>query len=234
MIQMAEQIIQIDENTWRLEDGFVRFFLLKGAKEALLIDSGVGSPDAKAIAESLTNLPVKLINTHGDGDHTSGNSGFSSYMIHPADYKNYAMADHYPGCTPVSIQDGEVIDLGDRPLEILFTPGHTYGSISVLDVQNRVLYPGDTVQDDNVFLFGPTRAPELYADSLKKLAELSHRYDKVFPCHGTPCLDADAVQKVLEDWNGVLSHRIAPVVQEVFGFKAAVCKGSFCGFFCEP
>ena len=37
-VPMSE-IIQINDNTWRIEDGMVRFFLLAGTKEALLIDS---------------------------------------------------------------------------------------------------------------------------------------------------------------------------------------------------
>lgn len=234
MTIMAAEIIRIDENTWRLEDGFVRYFLLRGTKEALLIDSGVSTSDAKAIAEDLTGLPVTLINTHGDGDHTAGNGSFPACRIHPADYQDYALAEEYPGCSCIPVQDGEIIDLGERPLEIIFIPGHTHGSIAILDITNRVLYSGDTVQDGNIFLFGQTRVPELFAASLQKLLAIRHRYDRVFPCHGSPCLQTDAVQKVADDWDGVVNHRVAPEVKEVFGFKAAVYTGSFCGFFCEP
>ena len=63
------EIIQINENTWRIEDGMVRMFLLTGTKEALLVDSGVSASNAKEIAESITKLPVKIINTHAEGDH---------------------------------------------------------------------------------------------------------------------------------------------------------------------
>ena len=39
---MAYEVIKINGNTWRIEDNHhVRFFLLEGKKEALLIDSGV-------------------------------------------------------------------------------------------------------------------------------------------------------------------------------------------------
>ena len=61
---MAE-IIQIDANTWRLEDGFVRFFLLVGDDMAALIDSGADCPDAANITKTLTDKPIMLINTHG-------------------------------------------------------------------------------------------------------------------------------------------------------------------------
>jgi glyoxylase-like metal-dependent hydrolase (beta-lactamase superfamily II) len=69
---MAE-VYKINESTWRIEDGGVRFFLFCGTEQAALIDTGMNTPDAKEIAESLTNLPLILINTHGDPDHISGN-----------------------------------------------------------------------------------------------------------------------------------------------------------------
>ncbi len=53
-------IIQINDTTWRIEDNGVRFFLLTGTEKALLIDSGMNTPNAKQIAESITKLPVML------------------------------------------------------------------------------------------------------------------------------------------------------------------------------
>ena len=40
---MGCKIIQMNPNTWRIEDGGVRFFLLTGREKALLIDSGMNS-----------------------------------------------------------------------------------------------------------------------------------------------------------------------------------------------
>ena len=44
---MEYQIIQINSNTWRIEDGGVRFFLLTGTEKAFLIDSGMMVNNAK-------------------------------------------------------------------------------------------------------------------------------------------------------------------------------------------
>jgi len=50
---MDYQIIKMNDNTWRVEDHGVRFFLLAGRDKALLIDSGMQVHNAKEIAESL-------------------------------------------------------------------------------------------------------------------------------------------------------------------------------------
>jgi hydroxyacylglutathione hydrolase len=74
-------IIQINNSTWRIEDNGVRFFLLTGTEKALLIDSGRNTPNAKEIAESITKLPIALLNTHADPDHISGNGSFDSFYM---------------------------------------------------------------------------------------------------------------------------------------------------------
>lgn len=227
------EAVRIDEHTWRIEDGFVRSFLLEGSEKALLLDTGASGTEAKAIAESLTSLPIVLLNTHGDIDHTAGNGEFSEYLIHPEDYKNCRMAEKYPNCKCVPIYGGETLDLGGRVLQIIAIPGHTYGSIAVLDEKNRYLFPGDTVQDGHIFLFGPHRVPKEFAVSLALLDSLSSRYDKVFASHGTPCLDSSAPRKVAADWAKVLEGSLTATVQNIFGFPAKAFTGSFCGFYCE-
>ena len=162
------EIIKINENTWCIEDGFVRMFLLTGSKEALLVDSGVSGPDAKKIAESITSLPVKLINTHADGDHIAGNEAFGQFYMHPMEEENYRFRDRKGEILPV--QQGDILDLGDRLLEIIDLPGHTKGSIAILDVNNKVLIGGDSIQDGRIFMFGEQRNLKDYIASLEKLS----------------------------------------------------------------
>ena len=75
------KIIKINDNTWRFEDDSVRFFLLCGKERAALVDSGMNTPDAKKMAEDLTDLPIILINTHADPDHISGNAALDRKSI---------------------------------------------------------------------------------------------------------------------------------------------------------
>ena len=39
---MQAEVIRMNENSWRIEDNGVRFFLLTGTERALLIDTGKG------------------------------------------------------------------------------------------------------------------------------------------------------------------------------------------------
>ena len=164
---MDYNIIQMNENTWRIEDGGVRFFLLTGTEKALLIDSGMMIQNAKEIAESLTDLPISLLNTHADRDHIGSNEEFASFYMHLAEEPLYRRSGK-PG-TIIPVQEGDTIDLGQRKLEIIDLPGHTPGSIGVLDVAARVLISGDPIQrHGKIFMFGQHRNMEAYIESLER------------------------------------------------------------------
>ena len=60
---MDYEIIQINHNSWRIEDSGVRFFLLVGSERALLVDSGRNLTNARDIATTLTDLPISLLNS---------------------------------------------------------------------------------------------------------------------------------------------------------------------------
>lgn len=228
------QPIAINENTWRIEDCFVRSFLLAGTEKALLIDTGASSSDARAIAETLTDLPVILVNTHGDGDHTAGNGCFSSFYITEADYTGCGMAAKYPNSTMISLTDGDIFDLGGRTISVIAIPGHTLGSVALLDNENRMLFSGDSVQTEHIFMFGIHRAPEVFAESLAKLMTYTDRFDKIYPSHGQPELPADYVGKVLAAWQAVCSGQAECRTENMFGNMINSYTLDCCGFFCTP
>lgn len=178
------EIIQIDPQTWRMEEANVCFFLLAGAQKALLIDSGMQTHNARQIAQSLVPLPVELLNTHGDMDHVGSNAEFAEFYMNPAEASNYYNTQKRTGRI-LPVENGDVLDLGGRRLEILFLPGHTPGSIAVLDVDRRVLISGDPVQDGDIFMFGVQREMHAYLLSLQKLERCRGRFDVIFPSHGS-------------------------------------------------
>lgn len=229
---MEHQIIPITDNTWRIENGFVRIFLIAGSEKALLIDTGASLPDARSIAESLVNVPVELICTHGDGDHTSGTAAFAEYFVHHADYENCRMAEKYPDSRPLPIADGDIIDLGGRKLRLIHIPGHTFGSVAILDEATRSLISGDSVQDGHIFMFGAHRSPVSYAASLEKLVALEAEYDRILPSHGSAELPAGYARTVREAWRQVLAGNIAPAEADMHGVPVLSYDADGCGFYC--
>lgn len=119
-----------------------------------------------------------LLNTHGDGDHTSGTAGFSEIYIHALDYLKCEIGTRFPKTALAEIKDGDVIDLGDRSLKIIHIPGHTSGSVAILDVKKRVLFAGDSVQKGHIYMFGSKREPDKFDnentidDSIEELRKL--------------------------------------------------------------
>ena len=110
-------VIKIDEYTYRIEDGFVRFFLLIGEDKAALIDSGAMCKDALQLAKKITDKEVILVNTHGDGDHTSGTACFDKIYMHINDYEGCGVNTKYPDTSLVALNDNDEIDL-DRTIEV--------------------------------------------------------------------------------------------------------------------
>jgi glyoxylase-like metal-dependent hydrolase (beta-lactamase superfamily II) len=227
---MAE-IIKINDNTWRMEDNGVRFYLLCGTERAALIDTGMNAPDAREIAEGLTSLPLILINTHADPDHISGNAAFDSFYMSPneeGNLRNFTEAGEI-----IPIKEGDVIDLGDRPLRIIDIPGHTRGSIAILDDRNRVLISGDSVQDGRIFMFGPERNLEVYIESMKHLEIYADAFDEIYPMHGTFPVYNDLIGKLIEGAQDITAGRTEGKTVEVFGNEVCLYNFSYAGFLCE-
>ncbi len=225
------ETIKINDNTWRFEDDSVRFFLFCGSERAALIDSGMNAPDARKMAEELTELPLILINTHADPDHISGNGAFEEFYMSPDEEDNYR--ENGGKGTIIPVKEGDVIDLGDRQLRIIDIPGHTPGSIAILDEKYRVLISGDSVEDGNVFMFGKYRDIDLYIKSMNHLLEYDGMYDEVYAMHGSIPVKPDLVGKLIEGANQIRNKEVAGNELDLWGNKVILYKFSYAGFLCE-
>lgn len=228
---MGCEIIQINRNSWRVEDSGVRFFLLTGEERALLVDSGRNVQNARDIAESLTDLPVSLINTHADGDHVAGNGQFEEFYMHPAEEENYRRGGRTGRIVPV--REGDVLDLGGRTLEIIHLPGHTPGSIALLDAEARVLISGDPIQDGRIYMFGPFRDMETYVRSLEHLKAWEGRFDQIWPSHASIPVYPELIEKLRQGALEILAGRVEGRPEEVHGKKILACDLGFAAFLCD-
>lgn len=165
-----------------IEEGGVRCFLVEGEEKALLIDTGYGKGDLRAYVEALTDKPLTVVNTHSDPDHTGCNHQFAQVFMHPAEYAAYAgRKGNLSNILP--LWEGESFDLGGRRLETVLIPGHTPGSIALLDRENRRIFTGDPVQEGPIYMFGPNRFVPAFIASTEKLIRLSSEFDTIHPSH---------------------------------------------------
>ena len=85
------QIHSINSRLDRITDiAGTHFYLVKGDREAALLDTGVGCGGLDKLVRSLTNLPVKVFITHGHVDHAMGAGAFEDVWISPLDREIYA------------------------------------------------------------------------------------------------------------------------------------------------
>jgi glyoxylase-like metal-dependent hydrolase (beta-lactamase superfamily II) len=228
---MECEIIRINENTWRIEDGGVRLFLLAGEERALLIDSGMNLHNARDIASGLTSLPLSLLNTHADRDHIGSNEQFDEFCMHPAEEPLYRRSGK-PG-TVLPVEEGDVIDLGGRELEIIHLPGHTPGSIAVLDIRNRVLISGDPIQEHGrIFMFGDHRNMEDYAASLEHLETYADRFDEIWPSHADCPVSPDIIRKLRNGAKRILAGEIEGKPVDFHGNRIIIRDLGFCSLLC--
>ncbi|WP_193605915.1 MBL fold metallo-hydrolase [Nocardioides dongkuii] len=98
-----------------------------------------------------------------------------------------------------ALHDGDLLDLGDRTLEVLHLPGHSPGSIALHDRDRGTLWTGDVLYDDEVLLDGLTGSdPDDYGRSLRRLAALpAGAVDTVHAGH-EPSFDGDRMRVLLD------------------------------------
>lgn len=149
---------QIDEHTW-VGSGHLManesLYLVEGTDKAVLIDAGTNIKDLDKIVASITNKPVMLVATHVHPDHTGSSINyFPEIYINPGDtVLIQQMMSNYKGRI-VFLKDSQVIDLGGRQLEVIFTPAHTPGSTTFIDLNAGYGFSGDSFGSGNLLLTG--------------------------------------------------------------------------------
>jgi hydroxyacylglutathione hydrolase len=187
-------------------------YLVTGSKRALLVDTGMGIGDLAGEIRKLSDLPLMVVNTHGHPDHAGGNSNFDEVWTPVKDEairlrmctEEYRRGDiravlgednpliarlekamvHSRNVHYQPICCGQIFDLGDRKLEVIEVPGHTPGSICLLDAGQRILFSSDTVVATAAWLYLEHSLPlETYHRSLLKLKARENEYDAILPGH---------------------------------------------------
>jgi hydroxyacylglutathione hydrolase len=245
-------IKKVADKVWSISDhGADNFYLVEGTDSALLIDNGIGVVNVRDFVSQLTNLPLIVVNTHGHPDHGGANYQFPLVYVHPADFElldffgtkeqrqkermNMPKGDSIPKgilfpdtitLKPTvlrPIRQGYTFNLGNRKLEVIEVPGHTFGSICLLDAKNKLLFTGD---NDNtlVWLFLEKCEPlEVYLESLKNLNKRKAEFDTLYPGHNMP-IDKAFIDEQITCVENILNGQCQPKPYHSFVGDGMVCE----------
>ncbi len=178
-------------------------YLIIGSEKVALIDTGTGFEVKKTISSLNDLLSGRkldyVILTHRHFDHVGGLAAIID-EFHPEIYagkedaiplrngdSESTLGTKFGGSIRrtdvIDFSDGDELDIGGHVLHAIDTPGHTIGSISVLDTVTGDLFSGDTVFVDGVGNYShPTGSGKMLIDSLIKLDKMDIR--GLYPGHG--------------------------------------------------
>jgi len=122
-------------------DNFCYIVGCENTGKALVIDPGADAERILSEAEKEGLEIVDIVNTHGHGDHTAGNTALKSLtgaqiIIHEQDADRYPEAD-------IFLANEKTLQMVEITFDIIHTPGHTPGGICLYAQGN--LFTGDTL-----------------------------------------------------------------------------------------
>lgn len=191
--------------------------LVVGKDRAMVIDTGCGPRQAKEIlaaVRQITPLPLVVVNTHAHYDHFFGNAvfaddGVTEFWAHAdcaaaidveGDAQRFEVAATEPEMAagagdavelvvPNALvgEQPVLVDLGELTVTLFYLGrGHTDGDLLV--GTKTTLFAGDLVEHGAYPSFEDSY-PREWADVLRHISALRHRYDYLIPGHGEPCSD---------------------------------------------
>lgn len=149
---------------------------VRGRDRDMLVDSGMGVVSLREWVPLVTERALTAVASHTHFDHIGCHHEFADRAVHRAEAAilvdptrsatladpyvadaifdrlppaPYASATYCVRCAPATrlLDDGDMIDLGDRHFEVIHTPGHSPGGIALWEAATGILFSGDIVYD---------------------------------------------------------------------------------------
>ena len=199
---------------------------LRGRDRDLLVDSGMGVVSLRQQVPLVSERPLVAVASHSHFDHVGMHHEFAERLMHPAEaawlaaptrenllIEPYVCDKIFTALPPAPyrsttytvraapatrlIEDGDVIDLGDRTLEVIHTPGHSPGGIALFERATGILFSGDIVYDGPLVDDLEHSDRTDYARSLRRLLALPVRlvHGGHFPSYG-----GQRHREIIEGW----------------------------------
>ncbi|MDZ7908869.1 MAG: MBL fold metallo-hydrolase [Gemmobacter sp.] len=199
---------------------------VRGRDRDMLVDSGMGVVSLRQWVPLVTERPLDAVASHTHFDHIGCHHEFPCRLCHAAEAdllaaptrentyadkyvtddiftqlppEPYLSATYAVKAAPATriLQDGDVINLGDRQFEVIHTPGHSPGGIALWEAASGVLISGDIVYD------GPLIEGTTPAEAAQYIASMKRLYDlPVRVVHGGhfPSYDGARHRQIIGNW----------------------------------
>jgi len=216
--------------------------IIFGRRWAMAVDSGLHQSEGEAIAAFIRErgyYPDRLVLTHCHNDHILGGKAFENaevfahanapavirrHLINFARFWN--ITEHETAVRvlrPTVLFSGELtIDLGELPVRLLYTPGHSEDHISAYIETQQLLIAGDVVVNSIIpaFMDGDSRVLEATLGNLLTLP-----IKRLLPGHGSLIDGAENVRAALQwtiDYLSGVRECVRRVQASGFGKQAAL------------
>ncbi|PWR01114.1 MBL fold metallo-hydrolase [Meridianimarinicoccus roseus] len=199
---------------------------VRGRDRDMLVDSGMGVLPLRRWVPLVTERALTAVASHTHFDHIGCHHEFPDRVVHraeahiladpvntatladpyvtddifdalpPAPYASTTYAVHAAPAKRL-VDDGDVIDLGDRVFEVIHTPGHSPGGIALWEAATGILFSGDIVYD------GPLIEDTYHSDAADYHASMVRLHDlPVRVVHGGhfASYGADRHRAIIRDW----------------------------------
>ncbi|EJB06898.1 Zn-dependent hydrolase, glyoxylase [Rhizobium leguminosarum bv. trifolii WSM597] len=224
--QLSEHVVRVSEpSVHRFYRANI--YHVKGDDADLVIDFGMGLQSLGRFLDIDATKPILAVATHVHVDHVGSFHEFDNRFGHAAEegafstMPDLATLAHYfrtqPECVsraPTSawdaakfglnvapltnvVTEGSVIDTGSASYRVLHLPGHSPGSIGLLDERNGILFSGDAIYDGALVDDLPGCEIDEYLDTMSRLQELD--VSIVYGGHGAP-MSRERMHHVAENY----------------------------------
>lgn len=222
-------------------------YLIVGTTKSVLFDTGLGFGDMKRLVAEISGPEPVVINSHSHYDHVGGNFQFQEIYGVDTEFsksnskgsphenvkefvsKGWIWKETPKGFDPKNyetkpyritrtLHNGDRIDLGDRIIEIILTPGHSPDSICLLDRKNRLLFVGDTFYPGPLYAQFPESDFKKYLESAALLNKLKNEENFILPSHNETFLSPLYMEKMhkafLAIQNGTAKYKDQESIRE--------------------
>lgn len=199
---------------------------IRGSDQDLLIDSGMGVVSLRKWVPLVTRKALTAVASHTHFDHIGCHHEFENRAVHLAEAsiltqptRAATLADPYvtddifdamppepytsqsycvSGAEPTQLlEDGDILDIGNRQFEIIHTPGHSPGGIALWEKSSGILFSGDIVYD------GPLIEDTYHANAKDYYLSMQRLLDlPVKVVHGGhfPSYDGERHRTIIKNW----------------------------------